>query len=331
MAAPTRAKLPGLALLLALPLALAAGTPTARASDFQASRPIRLVDGFPPGGPTDFLGRAMSPFLTEQLKQNIVMDNRPGAGGSIAAELVKNASPDGHTLMLTTSGTHAVNASIYAKLRYDPVRDFTHIALCASGANVLVVTPGLAATNVKDLIGLARAAPGELNFASSGVGTTVHLSAALFNAMAGVKTTHVPYKGAPEALTNVISGRVQFMVASISSALQMVRGGRLRAIGVTSVERHPALPDTPAIAETLPGFEAVVSFGVVGPAGLPPAVAANLNRVITAALSQSEVRTRLGAVGLEVRTSTPEAYAALVRSEVGKWSQVVKASGARAD
>ena len=322
--------IPGFMLLLH---AVAGSSPAAHAQA-QANypnKPIRIIDGFPPGGPTDFLARAIAPHMLERLKQNMVIDNRPGAGGSMAAELTKNARPDGYTLMLVTSGTHAINASLYSKLAYDPIRDFTPIALAANGANVLVVPPQLPVYSVKELIALARAKPGELNFASSGVGTTVHLSGELFNTMAGVKTTHVPHKGAPEALTNVIAGRVQFMVASMASSLQMVSSGRLRALGVTSPRRQPALPDVPAIAEFLPGYEAVVWFGVVGPAGVPQSIVATLNRALVESIQIPEVKLRLTSAGLDPVTGNPEEFAALIRAEVPKWAQVVKASGARAD
>ena len=317
-----------MARLIAWALVALAGS--AFAQDYP-NRVIRIVVPFGPGNAGDIIARAMQPGLADQLRQNIVIDNRPGAGGTIAAEVAKNAPADGYTVMLVTAGTHAINASLYSKLPYDPIRDFTAIGLCASSPNVLVVTPSLGPATAKEFIALARAKPGELNYGSSGSGTTVHLSAELFNVMAGTKTVHVPYKGASEALTDLIAGRTQFMFASMSSSIQTIRGGKLRALAVTSAKRHPALPEVPAMAESLPGYEAVAWYGYAGPAGLPRPVVATLSRAISATLAAQDVRDRMTAAGTDPVSSTPEEFAAYIKSEVPKWAQVVKASGARAD
>ncbi len=294
------------------------------------SRVIRLVIIVPPANAADIIARLFAPHMAEQFRQNIVVDNRPGAGGIIATNIVRNAPPDGHTLLVTSSA-HAINATLYSKLPYDPVKDFSFVGMSGSAANVLVVNPQLAVNSVNELIVLAKSRRDEINFGSSGSGTTVHLSAVLFSMMAGIKATHIPYKGATEALNDLISGQLQFMTASMSSALQLVRSGKLRALAVTSAQRHPALPDAPAIAETIPGYEAIVWFGVLGPAGVPKPVVDTLNRALNEAFRAPEVSTKLGAVGVDLVTSTPEQFAAYVRAEIPKWGQVVKVSGARAD
>jgi tripartite-type tricarboxylate transporter receptor subunit TctC len=305
-------------------------TPALAADDFP-NRPLRVIAPFAPGNAGDIIPRALAPKMSEQFRQNIVIDNRGGAGGTIAAELAKNSPPDGYTVMLVTAGTHAINASLYSKLAYDPVRDFTTIGLCASSPNVLVLNLQVPAQSVKEFIALAKAKPGALNYGSSGSGTTVHLSGELFNVMAGVSTIHVPYKGAGEALTDLIAGRLQFMFASMSSSVQLIKVGKLRALAVTSAKRHPALPDLPAVAEFLPGFEAVAWYGYVGPAGLSRAHVMRWNEALKVALQDPETLKRLAAVGVDPLYSTPEEFAAYIKAEVPKWAQVVKASGAKAD
>lgn len=295
------------------------------------SKPIRVVVPFPPGNAGDIIARALGPNLAELLKQNFVIDDRPGAGGVIASEVTKHAPADGYTLMLVTAGTHGINASLYPKLPYDPVKDFTPVGLCASSPNVLVLAPNLPVNGVKELIALAKAKPGELSYGSSGVGTTVHLSGELFNTMAGVKTVHVPYKGATEALTDLIAGRLQFMFASLSSSVQMVKAGRLRGLAVTSAKRHPSLPDLPTMSEILPGYEAVAWYGYVGPAGMPKPIVDKLNHALIEALKLPEVKDKLTAVGVDPMTSTAQEFDAYIRSEIPKWAKVVKASGARAE
>jgi len=294
------------------------------------NRAIRLVIMLPPGSGVDTTARLFAPHMAEQFKQNIVVDNRPGASGIIATEIVKNARSDGHTLLVTSSA-YAINATLYSKLPYDPLKDFSFIGMSGATPTVLVVNPHLPANSVRELIALAKSRPDELNYGSSGNGTTVHLSAVLFNMMAGIKAIHVPYKGVAQTLTDLVAGQVQFTFAGIAAASQLVRGGRLRALAVTSAQRQKELPDVPAIAETIPGYEAIVWFGVLGPVGVPTPIVNTLNRAINEAIRAPEINAKLVANGVDPVTSTPEQFDAYVRAEIRKWGQVVKASGARVD
>ena len=294
-------------------------------------KPIRVIAPFPPGSAGDIVPRIIGQYLGEELKQNIVIENRPGAGGNIAAETVKNGTPDGYTLMLVTVGTHAINKSLYSKLPYDPVKDFAPVVMVGSSPNILVVTPSLAANSVKELVALAKAKPGELNFSSSGSGTSVHLSGEMLNVLAGVKTVHVPYRGAAEALTDLMAGRVQFMFATASSALPFVRSGKVRALAVTSPQRHATLPDVPAMSESVPGFEVTGWYGFVAPAKTPANIVNKLNAGFVKVLKTKELRERMAAQGIDPLTSTPEEFGAHIRNEVVKWEKVVKASGAKVD
>jgi len=295
-------------------------------------RPVRVEIPFTAGSAADIIARAMEPQMREKLGQSLVIDNRGGAGGNIAAELTAKSAPDGYTIMMGTIGTHAINASLYSKLPYDPVRDFTPIALVGESPNVLVLNPRVPANSIKELIALAKSKPGLLNYGSSGAGTSVHLSGELFDMLAGVKMVHVPYKGATEALTALLGGQTDLMFASLSSAIPLIKAGRLRAFAVTGERRSPSLPEMPTMIEAgLPGFVAVAWYGLVGPAGLQPNVITTLNSAALAALSTQEVKDRLFTSGVEVRTSTPQEFARLIDSEIKKWAKVVRASGARAD
>jgi tripartite-type tricarboxylate transporter receptor subunit TctC len=310
--------------------ALAAAT-TAAAQSFP-SRPVRMVIPFTVGSAADIIARAMEPQMRERLAQPLVIDNRGGAGGNIAAEVTAKASPDGHTVMMATIGTHAINYSLYSKLNFHPVRDFTPIAFVGESPNMLVTTNRVAVTTVKELIALAKAKPGQLNYGSSGAGTTVHLSGELFNTMAGVKTIHVPFKGASEALTALLGGQVDFMFASLSSAIPQVKAGKLKGFAVTGPERSPSVPDLPTMSEAaLPGFAAAAWFGVVGPAGVPKQAVDTLAKATLSSLETKEVKDRLFASGVEIRPAGAEVFAKLIKSEMEKWAKVVKESGARAD
>ena len=316
---------------LAVYLLCALGAVPAAAQQWP-NRPVRVVIPFPPGSAADIIARAMEPQMRERLGQGFVIDNRGGAGGNIAAELTSKAPPDGYTVMMATVGTHAINYSLYSKVAFHPVRDFTPIALVGDSPNVLVTTPRVPANSAKELIALAKAKPGQLNYASSGAGTTVHLSGELFNTMAGIKTTHVPFKGATEALTGLLGGQVDFMFASVSSAIPQVKAGKLKAFAVTSAQRSPAMPELPTMSEAaLPGFEAVAWYGLVGPAAIPQPIVATLSKAVFSALETREVKDRLAASGVDIHPLGPAEFAKLIRSDMEKWAKVVKDSGAKAD
>jgi tripartite-type tricarboxylate transporter receptor subunit TctC len=318
---------------LSLAATLAILTPhAAAAADVYPARPIRFVVAFPPGGGTDIIARSIAQKLAERLAQQVVVDNRPGAGGNIGTDIVAKSAPDGYTMLMGSAGPLAINASLFASMPFDPVRDLAPVTLAASTPNVLVVHPSLRAATVKELIALAKARPGEINFASSGHGTPAHLAGELFNSMAGVKLVHVPYKGAAPALADLLGGQVQLMFSTMPPALPHVKDGKLRALAVTSAKRSPAAPELPTVDEAaLPGFEANTWHGVVVPAGTPAAIVARLNREIVAILHLPEVVERLSGQGAEALGSTPEEFAAYIRSESVKWAKVVRDSGAKAE
>ncbi|MEP7182332.1 MAG: tripartite tricarboxylate transporter substrate binding protein [Betaproteobacteria bacterium] len=296
------------------------------------TKPIRLVVPFPPGGATDLLARDVGQKLTEAWGQQVIVDNRPGAGGNIGTELVAKAAPDGYTLEMGTVGTHAINASLYSKLPYDHVKDFVPVILVAGVPNVLVVNPSVPANTVAELIAYAKANPGKLNFASSGSGTSIHLSGELFKVMAGVQMTHIPYKGSAPAVQDLIGGQVQLMFDNLPPSLPQIKAGKLRALAVTSATRAPALPDVPTIAEAgLPGFEASSWFGVLAPAGTPPAIIAKLNAEIAKWLATPEAKEKLSRQGANAAGGTPEDFAKHITVETAKWAKVVKESGAKVD
>ncbi len=317
---------------LSLAATLAISTPHAAAADAYPAKPIRFVVAFPPGGGTDIIARSIAQKLAERIAQQVVVDNRPGAGGNIGTDIVAKSAPDGYTMLMGSAGPLAINASLFAKMPFDPVRDLAPVTLAASTPNVLVLHPSLKAATVKELIALARARPGEINFASSGHGTPAHLAGELFNSMAGVKMVHVPYKGAAPALADLLGGQVQLMFSTMPPALPHVKDGKLRALAVTSAKRSPAAPELPTVDEiALPGFEANTWHGVVVPAGTPETIVARLNREIVAILHLPEVAERLSGQGAEPVGSTPEEFAAYIRSETVKWAKVVRESGAKAE
>jgi tripartite-type tricarboxylate transporter receptor subunit TctC len=296
------------------------------------ARAVRVYIPFTAGSAADIIMRAMEPQMRDKLGQSLIIDNRGGAGGNIAAELTAKSAPDGYSIMMATVGTHAINLALYSKLPYHPQRDFTPIALVGENPNILVINPVVPAKSIKELIALGKARPGQLNYGSSGSGTTVHLSGELFASMAGIKMVHVPYKGATESLTALLGGQLDLMFASLSSAIPLVKAGRLRAFAVTGEKRSPSIPEMPTIAEAaLPGYAASAWFGLVGPAGLPPAAVSALSNAALASLQTQEVKDRLFASGVEVRPMPPDEFARLIDSEIKKWAQVVKASGAKVD
>jgi tripartite-type tricarboxylate transporter receptor subunit TctC len=296
------------------------------------TKPIRLVVPFPAGGTTDILAREVAQRITEAWGQAVVVDNRPGAGGNIGSELVAKSLPDGYTLLMGTVGTHAINPSLYAKMPYDQVKDFAPVILVAGVPNVLVVNPSLPVSSLQDLIAYAKANPGKLNFASSGSGTSIHLSGELFKVMTGADMTHVPYKGSAPALRDLMGGQVQLMFDNLPSSLALIKAGKLKALAVTSTTRAAALPDVPTVAEAgLPGFEASSWFGVLAPAGTPPAIVAKLNGEIAKWLATPEAKEKLLSQGATAAGGSPEDFARHIAVETAKWQKVVKASGAKAD
>jgi tripartite-type tricarboxylate transporter receptor subunit TctC len=320
------------ALVRVILFGLFAAMPLLAAGQAYPSRPIRLVVPFPAAGTTDLLARAMAQKLSEALGQQVVVDNHPGAGGNIGSDIVAKAAPDGYTLLMGTVGTHAINVSLYAKMPYDAVKDFVPIVLVAGVPNVLVVNPALPVKTVADLIKLAKDKPGAINFASSGNGTSIHLSGELFKSLTGVQMTHVPYKGSAPALTDLIGGQVQIMFDNLPSALPHIKAGKLRAIAVTSTKRAPALPDLPTIAESgVPGFEASSWFGVLAPAGTPREVVLRINAEANKALQAGDMKEKLLGQGAEAVGNSPEFFADYIKSETVKWAKVVKDSGAKVD
>jgi tripartite-type tricarboxylate transporter receptor subunit TctC len=296
------------------------------------TKPIRLVVPFPPGGATDLIARAVAQKLGETWGQSVVVDNRPGAGGNIGTELVARSAPDGYTLEMGTVGTHAINASLYSKIPYDHVKDFAPVILVAGVPNVLVVNPAVPANSVQELIAYAKANPGKLNFASSGSGTSIHLSGELFKVMTGVQMTHVPYKGSAPALADLLGGQVQLMFDNLPPSLPQIKAGKLRALAVTSATRAPALPDVPTVAESgLPGFEASSWFGILAPAGTSPAIIAKINGEVAKWLASPEGKDKLASIGANAAGGSPEDFARHIQAETAKWAKVVKESGAKVD
>ena len=296
------------------------------------NKPVRLVVPFPAGGTTDILARAVAQKLTETMGQTVVIDNRPGAGGNIGAELVAKAPPDGYTLLMGTVGTHAINASLYARMPYDHVRDFAPVILVAGVPNVLVIHPSVPVNSVQELIAYGKANPGKLNFASSGAGTSIHLAAELFKTMSGVQMTHVPYKGSAPALADLLGGQVQLMFDNLPSALPHIKSGKLKALAVTSLQRSTTVPDLPTIAESgLPGFDANSWFGILAPAGTPKEIIDRLNSEVAKWLASPEAREKLASQGAIPAGRSPEDFAQHIAAETAKWQKVVKESGAKVD
>jgi len=294
------------------------------------ARPLRWIVGFAPGGSTDILARVVGQWLSERLGQPIVIENRPGAGSNIATETVVNAPPDGYTLLMI-SPAHAVNATLYDKLGYNFIRDIAPVAGLTREANVMVVNPAFPAKSVAEFIAYAKANPGKINMASSGNGTSVHVAGELFRMMAGIGMTHVPYRGAGPAVTDLMGGQVQVMFAAMPSAIEHVRAGKLRALAVPTATRSPALPDVPTVGDVLPGYEASSWYGVGVPRNTPADIVARLNREINAGLADPKLEARLGDLGGTMLAGSPADFGRLIAEETEKWAKVVKFSGARPD
>ena len=308
-------------------LAVAAG---AMAQPYPA-RSIRVIVGFPPGSGADITARVIGAKAGEALAQQVIVDNRPGAASNIAAELAAKAPADGYTLFIGTVA-NTINATLYPRLPFDFVRDFAPVVLTTAAPNVLVVHTSVPAKSVKELIALAKSRPGQLNYASAGTGTAPHLSGELFNAMAGIRMVHIPYKGSPPAVTDLLAGEVALMFSPSSTVLPHVKSGRLRALAVTTAARLPSLPELPTVAESgLKGYETITWFGFVAPAKTPQAIVARLNAEIVKVLALPEVRSPFAIQGIEVIGGTPEQFTSYIRDEITKWAKVIRLSGAKAD
>ncbi len=305
--------------------------PYAAAAQSYPQRPITLVVPYPAGGGNDVLARLVADKMSHALGQQIVVENRGGAGGTIATRQVAKSAPDGYTLLIATSSL-AINPSLYPNVGYDPRKDFAPIGLLASSSNVVLVHPSVPASSVTELIALAKQNPGKLNFASTGSGSSVHLAAELFAIMAGIKLTHVPYRGSGPALNDLVGGHVTMMFATMPPAIGLARDGKVRALAVTGAKRSSVLPDVPTVAEAgLPGYEAVLHYGLVAPAGTPRPIIDKLNGALRAALGDEGLRQRLATEGAEPLPSTPEDYAADIDHEEIKWSKIVQLSGTKGE
>jgi len=295
------------------------------------ARSIRVIVGFPPGSGADITARVIGAKAGEALAQQVIVDNRPGAASNIAAELAAKAPADGYTLFIGTVA-NTINATLYPRLPFDFARDFAPVALTTAAPNVLVVHTSVPAKSVKELIALAKSRPGQLNYASAGTGTAPHLSGELFNAMAGVRMVHIPYKGSPPAVTDLLAGEVALMFSPSSTVLPHVKTGRLRALAVTTAARLPSLPELPTVAESgLKGYETITWFGFVAPAKTPQAIVARLNAEIVKVLALPDVRNQFAIQGIEVIGGTPEQFASYIRDEIAKWARAIKLSGAKAE
>jgi tripartite-type tricarboxylate transporter receptor subunit TctC len=310
--------------------ALAALAAPAAAQDYPA-RPITLVIPFAAGGSTDLVGRLVAQKMSEDLGQQVVVENRGGAGGNLGAAHVAKAEPDGYTILMATVATHALNPAVYTKMPYDAEKDFAPISLLVVVPNVLTVHPSIPANNVQELVDLLKKEPGKYSYASSGNGTPLHLSGELFKTLAGVDVVHVPYKGAGPALIDVIAGQVPIMFDNLPSSTEHIKSGKLKGLGVTTKERSPTFPDMPAIADTLPGYETYTWNALFAPAGTPPEAVKRLNEAANKAVADPAVKAKLAEFSATVVGSTPEELGAHVKAELAKWAPIVKASGAKID
>lgn len=296
------------------------------------TKPVTIIVPIAAGGTTDILARIIGQALTAELGQSVVVDNRAGAGGNIGGQAAAKATPDGHTLFMGTVGTHAINASLYKKMPFDPVKDFAPLTRVANVPNLLVANPAQPYKSVKDLIAYAKANPGKVNFGSSGNGSSIHLSGELFKSLAKVDMQHAPYKGSAPAVTDLLGNQIGIMFDNMPSAIQHVRSGSLVPLAVTTAKRSPELPNVPTIAEAgVPGYEATSWFGMFAPAGTPAPVLAKLNAAIVKVLAQPDVKKKINEQGAEVYSETPEQFAAFIQAESVKWGKVVKESGASLD
>ncbi len=311
--------------------ALLVAAPSIHAQTYP-TKSIRLICPFPPGGAVDIASRAIAAEMSKSMGQQVIVDNKPGAGGNIGGVEAARAAPDGYTIFMTTSGINAINPALYAKMPFDPNKDLTAVSALVSLSNVLVVHPSVKANSVAEVIALARAQPGMLNYASSGSGTSIHMSAEMFKSMAKVDILHIPYKGSAPAVTDLLGGQVMMMFDNIPSALPQIKAGKLRGLATTGARRDPALPDLPTIAEAgVSGYESGVWFGLMAPAGTPKDIIAKLNAEAVKGVRSPEFVKRMSDLGYVMIGSTPEEMTDMLKVEINRWEPIVKASGARAD
>ena len=309
-------------LLLALPAVLPLGQALAQ------NAPLRILVGAPAGGSTDTLARNLATEMGRQLGRTVVVENRPGAGGNIAADAVAKAAPDGNTLLMSYT-SHAINASLYPSLPFDPIKDFTPLTCVATSPSILVANPAVPAKDVRELIALAKARPGQLNFAIGAVGSSLHLAGDAFKMQSGAYIVNIPYRGTAPALQDVLAGQVELMFAAVGNAQSQIRAGKLKALGVTSAKRLPAFPDVPAIAEVLPGYESSAWFGLFGPGNMNPELAKKLSDAARQAIATPEVKKRLETEGAVPVGNSPEEFARFVQAEIPRWAKVVRFAGAK--
>lgn len=313
-------------------VAAAAFSIQAQAQSAWPTKAVRIVVPFPPAGAVDISTRAIANELARLVKEPVTVENRPGAGGNIGGAEVAKSAPDGHTLLMTTSGIHAINPVLYAQMPFDPNRDLAPVVPIVQLNNVLVVHPSMPVKSVPELIALLKANPGKFNYASSGSGTTIHLSAEMFKSMTGTDMTHIPYRGSAPAVTDLLAGTVNMMFDNIPSSLPHIKAGKLRALATTGARRAHALPDLPTLAEAgLPGYEATVWFGFAAPAGTPREVIARINAETQKAMQSAEYRARMAEQGYEILGGSPERMAEMLQAEIRRWGPVVRASGAKVD
>jgi len=315
--------------ILLAPLAAALATNGARPSAAQAqsaypSRSIRMVVPFPPAGATDILARELARQLADRLKQQVVVDNRPGAGGALGSDVVAKATADGYTIQMATSSTHSIGPLLNPKIPYNPQTDFTPVAHVANSANVLLVAPNVKAANVRELVALLRSQPGRFNYGSSGNGTIVHLTGELFKSMTGTFVVHIPYRGTALVIPDMIAGQIHLLFDNVASALPHLKDGRVRALGITSLTRSPLLPELPTVADTVPGFESSTWFGVFGPRGLPAEATQRLNAEINAVLRNADFIERLRTLGYDAGGGSPADFARVVQRDTDKWARLIK-------
>ena len=314
----------------ALGLACALGSPLALAQTYP-TKPLRWIVPSTPGDGSDITGRLIAERLSRELGRPVLIDNKPGAGGVLGSELTAKAAPDGYTMIVGNAGSHGVNAGIYSKLNYDVVKDFVPVAMICTTPNVMVVSPNTKVKTVAEFVAYAKANPGKVNYASGGVGSSAHLSAELFKSMSGADMTHIPYKGSAPAVAGVLSDEVQVMIGNLPPWSAQIKAGKVQALAVTTAQRHHSLPDTPALAESLPGFETIAWFGVLAPAGTPKAVVTRINALVNQALEQPEVKARLATLACDPAPSTPEAFATRVTTDVARWKKLAAERNIRAD